>query len=97
MAYRLIALDKAPWLFQALVGEIIHCLLAKCILCLTSAMLIEACGNLNICASLGSGIERDLHATMAKCNKAQFPPVSDQDLLVGGSYREEVFRGAEQR
>ena len=97
MAYRLIALDKAPWLFQALVGEIIHCLLAKCILLLTSAMLIDACGNLNLCAGLGSDIEGDLHATMDKCNKTQFPKVSDQDLLVGGSYREEVFRGAEQR
>ena len=60
----LVAMDKAPGFHSVGIGDIIHHLLAKCVLLVTVAMKTEACGDLNLCAGLGYGIEVSEHTTL---------------------------------
>ena len=76
------------------IGEIIRCLLAKCVLLIIGATETEASGNFNLCAGLGSGIEGAVHATLAEYSKARCPPAADQALLTRGEASDKGLRGA---
>ena len=96
MEFCLVALYKAPGVIPVKIGDIIHCLLIKCVLLLTCATETEACVNLNLCARLVAGIDSAVNSTMSKYSKDQCPLVEYQALLVGGFDRLKVLRGAGQ-
>ena len=52
-----------------IIGDIIWRLAAKCDLLFTGPTATAACGNRNICAGLGLGIEGAVHANLAEYGK----------------------------
>ena len=70
MACGLVAQGKAHGIRPVEIGEIICRLLVKCFLLVTCTMATEACVNIKLRAGLGSGIEGDVHVTLAKYRKA---------------------------
>ncbi len=52
------------------IGKVLHCLLAKLVLCKEGAQATEACSNLNLCAGLEASIEGAIHAV---CQRAERP------------------------
>ena len=57
MACRLNTLDKSPKFRPLGIRDIIFCLILKCVLLVTCTTSIEACGNINLCYGLRSGID----------------------------------------
>ena len=64
MACSLITMDKEPGVQLVGIGDIIWQLCAKFILLVTGPTATEACGNLNLCARLGTGTEGDVQSTL---------------------------------
>ena len=62
MANRLVPLDKRPGVRPIGIGSIIRRTLAKCLIKASGSQATAACGNLNLCAGLPSGIEAAVHA-----------------------------------
>ena len=62
MACRLVALDKRPGMRPAGIGETFRRALAKLVMRAAGDQLKTACGNLQLCEGLKSGIEGDTHA-----------------------------------
>ena len=72
---RLGALDKQPGVRPLGVGSSTKRLIAKCTLKVVGDDAKAACGNVNLCAGLESGIEGTLHAVRARAadgNKMEF-------------------------
>ena len=65
LEYHLTTLYKSPGVHSVDIEDIIHCLLANCVLLVTGTMVTYACVNLNICTILVSVIEGSVHATLA--------------------------------
>jgi hypothetical protein len=71
MACRLVALDKQPGTRPVGIGEVYRRLMAKCVLSCVGSWATHACGNLNLCAGLKSGVEGAVHAVRTKWEKNQ--------------------------
>ena len=73
MACRLIALDKQPGTRPVGIGDVFRRLMAKCVLALAGPHATAACGNLNLCAGLKSGVEGAVHAVRSTWETIEFP------------------------
>ena len=62
MACRLVALDKRPGVRPVRIGEMLRRALAKLVMRAAGKQAKTACGNLQLCAGLDSGIEGSTHA-----------------------------------
>ena len=62
MACRLIALDKNPGVQPIGIGETIHRIIAKAVLCIISKDIQVAAGSVQLCAGQSSGGEAAVHA-----------------------------------
>jgi len=70
-ACRLVALDKQPGSRPVGIGEIYSRLFAKCVLQLVGLEATHACGSLNLCVGLKSGIEGAVHAVQSLWDEHQ--------------------------
>ena len=61
-ACRLIPLDKCPGLRPIGIGEVLRRIMGKCVMSVLSKDVIEAAGNLQLCAGQKSGCEVAVHA-----------------------------------
>ena len=62
MTCRLMTLDKRPGVCPAGIGETLHRALAKLVMRASGDQAKTACGNLQLCIGLRSGIEGATHA-----------------------------------
>ena len=70
----LIAMYKEHGVHPVGIVYIIQRLLAKCLLLFTDTTATVACGNLNLYARLGAGIEVSFHATLIEYGKSRSQP-----------------------
>ena len=61
MAYRMVVLDKRPGVRPVGIGEMLHRALAKLVMRAAGDQAKTACGDLQLCAGLESGIEGSTH------------------------------------
>ncbi|XP_057316854.1 uncharacterized protein LOC130657880 [Hydractinia symbiolongicarpus] len=61
-ACRLIPLDKSPGVRPIGIGEVLRRIIGKSIMCLVKSDVIDAAGNLQLCAGQDSGCEAAVHA-----------------------------------
>ena len=92
MAFCLVDLDKESRVLLVGIREVIYRFLAKWILLVTDAKVIEAWGNLNIWDGLVSSIEGSILANLMEYIKYILPPASYQALLYGVAASEEGKR-----
>ncbi|CAH0407375.1 unnamed protein product [Chilo suppressalis] len=82
MSSRLVALDKCPCMRPIGIGECLRRILSKCMIEATSSEVTEACGQLQLCSGLSSGIEGAVHAMKDAFQKECHPRSNWGMLLV---------------
>ncbi len=59
---RLVSLDKNPGLRPIGIGEVLRRIIGKCVVQILKSDIMEACGTLQTCSGIDSGIEASIHA-----------------------------------